>query len=113
MTCVSTMSYSITALARLHAFVFMCCLCSFYLSLHIFVVCVLYDAFYLDGHLLFARVNPQEPAATARRPLGIEVLATRAAEAIGTLDGEVQQKVKREVRPCDAHFSMIFHKEKR
>ena len=35
-----------------------------------------------DGLLLFIRMNPREPAATARRPLRIRVLAKRAAEQL-------------------------------
>ena len=35
-----------------------------------------------DGLLLFIRVNPWEPAATARRPLGIGVLAKSVAERL-------------------------------
>ena len=34
-------------------------------------------------------MNPQEPAATARRPLRIGVLAKEGGRAIGTLDSEV------------------------
>ena len=38
--------------------------------------------FSADGLLLFIRMNPREPAATARRTLRIRVLANRAAERL-------------------------------
>ena len=47
-----------------------------------FVVVLCVSVLFADGHLLFMHMNPREPAATARRPLRIKVLAKRAAERL-------------------------------
>ena len=58
---------------------------------------------FTDGHLLFTRMNPQESAAAARRPLRID--SKEGGRTVSTLDSEVQQKAKRECMPRDARMS--------
>ena len=76
-----SLTHSLSML-RLRCFVNVTMCIDVYVCIYIYIYIHISLQCYYQCYVLFIRMNPREPAATARRPLRIGVLAKRAAERL-------------------------------